>query len=124
MQKTILLSTLATALALGLANASAQTSSAPRLQAHEGQTARPEISAGELDALSPTLRAELQSRMAAGGQTRRELLETTLLNNLQERHEAREIVAMDYRQGMVTFRTLGGATETAAFDRATLQVLN
>ena len=124
MHRPVILSTLAAALVLGLAGAGAQTPPAPRLQPHEGQLARPDISASELEALSPALRAELQSRMAAGGQTRREILETTLLNNLQERHEAREIIATDYRQGLVTFRTLSGATQTVAFDRSTLQVLN
>jgi hypothetical protein len=115
---------IAATLMLGMAGGSAQPAPAPRLQPHEGQVARPDISANELEALSPSLRADLQARMAGGGQTRREIIETTLMNNLQERHEAREIIAMDYRQGTVTFRTLGGDTRTASFDRATLQVLN
>jgi hypothetical protein len=124
MQKPLILKAIAAAFAIANTGAGAQIAPAPRLQPHEGQVARPDISASELEALSPSLRAEVQSRMAGGGQTRREIIETTLLNNLQERHEAREIIAADYRQGVVTFRTLDGATRTASFDRGTLQVLN
>ena len=95
----------------------------PQRGAVRGQQARPDLAPSDLSALAPDRRAELDARMRLGGQTRREILETMLLNSLQASHEATRITAMDYPGGTVSFETRTGP-RSARFDRATLDVLN
>jgi hypothetical protein len=50
----------------------------------------------ELAGLKPDVHAEVQKRLAAGGQTVSEILATMLLNNIKLKHPASRIVALDF----------------------------
>lgn len=142
MRRTMLVPTILAASLLGAAQAGAQSVHGQPMQPQPaqaqaridsgtvtwhgvpGRMARPDLTPADLAGLDPVLRAEVDARMAQGGQTRRELIETILLKSLQGPHEARRIVSMNFAQGGVVFDTVNGQTTTARFDRRTLDVLN
>lgn len=67
-------------------------------------------------------RAEVECR-ATGGKTPRGVPETILLNNLQLRLPAAEVVAVDIPKSTVVHRTPGGALRTARLNPANLTVV-
>lgn len=75
----------------------------------------------EMAGLSPDVRAEVQKRMAAPGQTVSEILTTMLLNNIKLKHPASRIVAMDFGRGTAVVQTAEGSMATVDFDTTTLQ---
>jgi len=76
----------------------------------------------ELAGLDPAVRAEVQKRLAAPGQTVSEILTTMLLNNIKLKHPASRIVAMDFGRGTAAVETTSGSTEVVNFDPTTLQI--
>jgi hypothetical protein len=76
----------------------------------------------EVAGLTPDVRAEVQKRLAAGGQTVSEILTTMLLNNIKLKHPASRILAMDFARGAAAVQTPSGSMEVVEFDTTTLQV--
>jgi hypothetical protein len=76
----------------------------------------------ELAGLKPDVRAEVQKRLAAGGQTVSEILTTMLLNNIKVKHPASRIVALDFGRGAAVVEKSGGGMEVVKFDTTTLQI--
>jgi len=73
----------------------------------------------ELAGLSPEVKADVQARLAKGGQTVYEILKTDMLNNMQARHPGARIMAMDFNQGIALVEA-GGKLEMVNFDPTTL----
>jgi hypothetical protein len=76
----------------------------------------------EMAGLKPDVRAEVQKRLAAGGQTVSEILATMLLNNIKLKHPASRILALDFARGTAAVQTAAGAMEVVDFDPTTLQI--
>jgi len=77
----------------------------------------------ELAGLDPAVRAEVQKRLSAPGQTVSEILTTTmLLNNIKLKHPASRILAMDFGRGTAAVQTPSGGMEVVEFDPTTLQI--
>ncbi len=76
----------------------------------------------ELAGLDPAVRAEVQKRLSAPGQTVSEILTTMLLNNIKLKHPASRIVAMDFGRGAAAVEKSGGGIEVVEFDPTTLQI--
>ena len=76
----------------------------------------------ELAGLSPEKRAEVQSRLAQGGQTVSEILQTMLLNSIKLKHLGSQIVALDFNRGIAIVRTANGQMRAVNFDTTTLQI--
>lgn len=71
--------------------------------------------------LSPAMHAAVQARMAKGGQTASEILQTILLNSIKLKHPASRIEALDFaRGGVAVVPTPKGANEVVRFNTATL----
>jgi len=70
--------------------------------------------------LNPATHAEVQARMAKGGQTVREILQTILLNSIKLKHPASRIEALDFARGVAVVRTQKGANEVVPFNPRTL----
>lgn len=102
--------------ALALAFAMLANSLPVRAQAGTG------LEEAELATLNPHVRAEVQKRMAAGGQTVTGILTTMLLNNIKLKHPASRIVALDFERGAAVVETPGGSLEVVNFDNRTLQI--
>ncbi|WP_372617386.1 hypothetical protein [Falsiroseomonas sp.] len=100
---------LGAAMAIGLAAAAA------------AQPSR-EFERAELGYLNADLRAEVERR-ATGGNTPRGVLETILLNNLQLRLPATEVIAVDFLKSTVVYRAPDGALRAARFNPANLTVV-
>jgi hypothetical protein len=66
--------------------------------------------------------AEVQKRLAAGGQTVSEILATMLLNNIKLKHPASRIVALDFGRGAATVEKPDGGLAVVDFDPTTLQI--
>lgn len=81
-----------------------------------------EFERAELGYLNADVRAEVERR-ATGGNTPRGVMETIMLNNLQLRLPATEVVAVDFLKSTVVYRTPDGALRTARFNPANLTVV-
>lgn len=99
-------------LALGAAMAMGLAAAASAQPSREFQRA-------ELGYLNPELRAEVERR-ATGGNTPRGVLETILLNNLQLRLPATEVVALDFMKSIVVYRSPDGALRSTQINPANL----
>jgi hypothetical protein len=75
----------------------------------------------ELAGLSPELRAQVQAR-AVGGNSVTEVLQVTLLNNIKIKHQASQIVAMDWARGAAVVNLAAGGMAVVHFEPATLQI--
>ena len=73
----------------------------------------------EMAGLSPEVKADVQARLAKGGQTVYEILKTDMLNNIQLKHPGAFIVALDFNQGIATVSRMG-QLQTVKFDTRTL----
>jgi len=71
--------------------------------------------------LSAEKKAEVQQRLARGGQTVYEILKTILLNSIQLKHPGARIVAMDFNVGIATL-DVAGKMETVNFDPTLLTI--
>jgi hypothetical protein len=76
----------------------------------------------ELAGLSPQKRAEVQTRLGAGGQTVSEILQTMLLNSIKLKHTASKIVALDFDRGIAVVQLNGGKISPVHFDTTTLAI--
>jgi hypothetical protein len=76
----------------------------------------------ELAGLKPEVRAQVQQRLSAGGQTVSEILTTMLLNNIKAKHPASRILALDFGRGTAAVQTPSGGMEIVNFDTTTLQI--
>ena len=81
-----------------------------------------EFERAEIGYLDASLRGEVEQRAMAGN-TPRGVMETILLNNLQLRLPATEVVAVDFLKSAVVYRTPGGDVRLARFDPASLTVV-
>ena len=94
------------------------------------QTARADVSQGYREAegklilaeLSPAKRAEVEGRLAQGGQTVNEILQTILLNSIKLKYPANRIVALDFGRGIAVVELPSNATRTISFDTQTLAI--
>lgn len=77
----------------------------------------------ELANLDPAMRAEIQAEAADRKQTQLEVLQTRLLNNLQARHPARRVGAIDLGQHTLQYEAMDGTVWIAQFDNQ-LRILN
>ena len=75
----------------------------------------------ELAGLSPDLRSQVQAR-ATGGNSVTEVLQVMLLNNINAKHPASQIVAMDWARGVAVVDVPAGGMAVVNFDPATLQI--
>ena len=87
-------------------------------------TAQParEMERVELSYLNAELRTEVERRATAGN-TQRGVMETIMLNNLQLRLPATEVIALDFLKSTVVYRAPDGALRSARFNPATLTVV-
>ena len=75
----------------------------------------------ELAGLSPELRAQVQAR-AVGGNSVTEVLQVMLLNNIQIKHPASQIIAMDWGKGVAVVQLTSGTLQAVQFGPMTLQI--
>lgn len=80
------------------------------------------IEQAELAGLSPEKRAEVQARMAQGGQNVHEILMTILLNSIKLKHPASRIVALDFARGAAAVELTNGTMTVVPFDTRTLVI--
>ena len=76
----------------------------------------------ELAGLTPAKRAEVQTRLGAGGQTVSEILQTMLLNGIKLKHPASKIVALDFSRGVAVVQLADGKISPVKFDTTTLAI--
>lgn len=76
----------------------------------------------EMAGLSPEKRAEVQARLAKGGQTVTEILQTILLNSIKLKQPANRIVALDFSRGVAVIETADGKIMPVRFDTTTLAI--
>ena len=76
----------------------------------------------ELAGLTSEKKAEVQTRLAQGGQTVSEVLQTILLNSIKLKHPASKIVAMDFGRGAAVVQMTDGQMSVVSFDTTTLAV--
>ncbi len=76
----------------------------------------------EMAGLSPAKRAEVQARLAKGGQTVTEILQTILLNSIKLKQPANRIVALDFSRGVAVIETADGKIMPVRFDTTTLAI--
>ena len=96
------------------------------------QTARADVSQGYraaegkliLAELSPAKRAEVEGRLAQGGQTVDEILQTILLNSIKLKYPANRIIALDFGRGVAVVELPSKETRAIAFDTQTLVIKN
>jgi hypothetical protein len=79
------------------------------------------IEQAELSGLSPHLRAQALAR-ATHGNAITEALQGMLLNNIKIKHQASQIVAMDWNRGVAVVQLPNGGLEAVQFDPRTLQI--
>jgi hypothetical protein len=75
----------------------------------------------ELAGLTPELQAQVQAR-AVNGNSVTEVLQVMLLNSIKIRHQASQIVAMDWAKGVAVVQLPNGGLEIVNFDPRTLQI--
>ena len=75
----------------------------------------------ELDGLSPEMRADVL-KQAVGGNSVTEVLQVMLLNNIKVKHEASQIVALDWGKGIAIVMLPSGGMAAVQFDPKTLQI--
>lgn len=80
------------------------------------------IEQAELAGLSPEKKAEVQQRMAQGGQKVQEVLTTMLLNNIKAKYPASRIVAMDFGRGVAVVELTNKRMRMVNFDTTTLAI--
>ena len=87
-------------------------------------TAQPdrEFERVELGYLDQATRAEV-TRRATAGNTHRGVMETIMLNNLQIRLPATEVVAIDFLKTTVVYRSPDGQLRQARFNPADLSIV-
>jgi hypothetical protein len=78
------------------------------------------IEQAELAGLSPATLAQVKARMAQGGQTVTEILQTMLLNNIKSTFPGGRIVALDFGRGIAVVQTAAGGMRAVNFDTTTL----
>ncbi|MCZ8146496.1 MAG: hypothetical protein O9325_01415 [Roseomonas sp.] len=76
----------------------------------------------ELGYLNEATRAEV-TRRATAGNTHRGVMETIMLNNLQLRLPATEVVLIDFLKTTVAYRSPDGQLRTARFNPADLSII-
>jgi hypothetical protein len=76
----------------------------------------------ELAGLTAEKKAEVQKRLAQGGQTVTEILQTILLNSIKLKHPASKIVALDFNRGSAVVELTDGKMAVVLFDTTTLTV--
>ena len=76
----------------------------------------------ELAGLSADKKAEVQQRLAQGGQTVSEILQTMLLNSIKLKHPASKILALDFDRGAAVVELTDGKMSVVSFDTSTLAV--
>jgi hypothetical protein len=76
----------------------------------------------ELAGLTPQTRAEVQTRLAKGGQTVSEILTTMLLNGIKAKHPASSIVALDFGRGIAVVNLASGGMAAVHFNTTTLAI--
>ena len=94
------------------------------------QAARADVSQGYraaegkliLAELSPAKRAEVEGRLAQGGQTVNEILQTILLNSIKLKFPASRIVALDFNRGIAVVEQADGKVTSVNFDTTTLSL--
>ena len=86
--------------------------------AHAAPTA---VERAEFAGLSPQLQAQVKAR-AVGGNSVTEVLQVMLLNNIKIKHEASQIVAMDWNNGVAVVQLPSGGMAAVHFDPRTLQI--
>ena len=80
------------------------------------------IEQAELAGLAPATLAQVKARMAEGGQTVTEILQTMLLNNIKALVPGSSIVALDFNRGIAIVRTAAGGMRAVNFDTTTLAI--
>ena len=82
-----------------------------------------QLEQAELADLTPELRAQVEAR-AVNGNSVTEVLQVMLLNNIKIKHQASQIVAMDWAKGVAVVQLPNGKLEVANFEPRTLQIKN
>jgi hypothetical protein len=80
-----------------------------------------QLEQAELAGLTPELQAQVQAR-AVNGNSVTEVLQVMLLNNIKIKHQASQIVAMDWARGVAVVQLPNGGLEVVNFDPRTLQI--
>jgi predicted acylesterase/phospholipase RssA len=80
------------------------------------------IEQAELAGLAPATLAQVKARMAEGGQTVYEILQTMLLNNIKSLVPGGSIVALDFNRGIAIVRTSTSGIRLVNFDTTTLAI--
>jgi hypothetical protein len=75
----------------------------------------------ELSRLSPDMQAQVKAR-AVGGNSVTEVLQVMLLNNIKIKHEANQIVALDWTKGVAVVQLPSGGMAVVHFNPRTLQI--
>jgi hypothetical protein len=77
----------------------------------------------ELGYLNEATRAEVTRRAGIAGNTHRGVMETIMLNNLQLRLPATEVVAIDFLKTTVAYRSPDGQLRSVRFNPADLSII-
>jgi hypothetical protein len=80
------------------------------------------IEQAEMAGLSPATLTQVKARMAQGGQTVTEILQTMLLNNIKSLIPGGTIVALDFNRGIAVVRAAAGGMRSVNFDTTTLAI--
>ena len=80
-----------------------------------------QLEQAELAGLTPELQAQVQAR-AVNGNSVTEVLQVMLLNNIKIKHQASQIIAMDWARGVAVVQVPNGNLEVVNFDPRTLQI--
>jgi hypothetical protein len=80
------------------------------------------IEQAELAGLAPATLAQVKARMAEGGQTVYEILQTMLLNNIKALVPGGTIMALDFNRGVAVVRSSAGGIRLVNFDTTTLAI--
>lgn len=75
----------------------------------------------ELSGLSPEMQAQVKAR-AVNGNSVTEVLQVMLLNNIKIKHEASQIVALDWTKGVAVVQLPNRSLAVVNFDPRTLQI--
>jgi hypothetical protein len=86
-----------------------------------GALAATPLEQAELAGLTPQLQAQVKAR-AVNGNSVTEVLQVMLLNNIKLKHEASQIVAMDWGKGVAVVRLPNRSFAVVRFNPGTLQI--